>query len=252
MTAETEDEGKIAFDKAKQEGIETLDQVAATSPALAVETGQDGREQTEKQVSFSAPVTLGERRAALDSGKSQYIDLATGTTATRRQSIRVVSFREQATGPQSKWQKMRHRFRSERALLKEKEKAEDQAADAEADLVYKQYRIHSGETNEGFFASASRPDVAASLITEGYRWAIKAPFWEMGLCSSVAYLILILCFALVIFWIGKEQPECISVPSENIEDGVDFIDSFHLSWTTLSTVGYGVMSPMTPTDTARW
>ena len=52
-------------------------------------------------------------------------------------------------------------------------------------------------------------------------------------------------FAAIIFWIGAFKPECIG--------GVDFtsryfLDAYALSWTTFSTVGYGLVYPAISTE----
>jgi hypothetical protein len=228
------------------------------------------RETENKKVAFSASVDASSSspprgRRNSDHGKSRYIDLATGrTTALRRRSIAEVNPREpQTPGPRSGRQRVAaSRFRGatakegdrprrrRRRQGGEADRAEIDGDDAEADADYRQFRIRSAAFSEGYFATNSG---ATSVITESYRWAIKAPFWETIFCTFVAYLILILFFTLLVFWIGREQPQCISVPSEEkLEHGTRFTSSFQLSWTTLSTVGYGVMSPMTATEGERW
>jgi hypothetical protein len=61
-------------------------------------------------------------------------------------------------------------------------------------------------------------------------------------------MLLSLIFALFIFWVESYQPECII---DGNDGSAYFMDAFQLSWTTLSTVGYGVVFPNIASSTSR-
>jgi len=78
------------------------------------------------------------------------------------------------------------------------------------------------------------------------RWTFQTSFLNLFLSVYGLFVILIVGFALVIHGVAYYQPACV------FGEGYDHLlmDSIHLSWTTLSTVGYGVTSPQLSQDRA--
>mmetsp|Transcript_14051 Transcript_14051/g.38819 ORF Transcript_14051/g.38819 Transcript_14051/m.38819 type:complete len:867 (+) Transcript_14051:138-2738(+) len=79
-------------------------------------------------------------------------------------------------------------------------------------------------------------------------WTFRTTFLQVTLASFVFYMVLITLFAIGVYGVGQVQPECI-VGVEVGNGTIAFADAYHLSWTTLSTVGYGVMAPGLPSTT---
>lgn len=76
------------------------------------------------------------------------------------------------------------------------------------------------------------------LVVRYLHWAFRSTFAAVFLSAACMFLGLTLMFALILWILGRDDPVCIG--------GVDFesdyfVDAFGLSWTTFSTVGYGLV-----------
>ena len=65
------------------------------------------------------------------------------------------------------------------------------------------------------------------------RWTFHASFMAVTLTSFAQFMILIIFFAILIYWIDASQPPCLA----DNDEPPNFGDAYQLSWTTLSTVG---------------
>jgi hypothetical protein len=193
------------------------------------------------------------------------LDIATGMATRRRQSIRQVT----ASKPANRWSKIAARLNATAAAVQASEESEAIAAQEQQEngagddnnvdngcdenhgkTKRKQFRIRSTNSNAdgkiSFDMYAQRP--IQVFITEYLHWTFKATFGEVILISFVWFMLLSIIFALFVFWVESYQPEC-------LVDGNDgkayFMDAFHLSWTTLSTVGYGVIYPNIASEQSR-
>jgi len=78
------------------------------------------------------------------------------------------------------------------------------------------------------------------LIVTYINWTFASTFPRVLFCFMVLYFIICLIFALFIKIAGNAEPECIVLDDEKFDQSsTKFLDSFHLSWTTFTTVGYG-------------
>ncbi len=76
-------------------------------------------------------------------------------------------------------------------------------------------------------------------------WSFTCKFWKFTLASIVLFYGLNLLFAFIILASAIYKPECLSPNIGDIDYGLALGDAFQLSWTTFSTVGYGLISPAT-------
>ena len=198
---------------------------------MAAEESKEVRFDGESDEIITIPPPASPPRPALAAGKqqSQHFDLATGRRTQRSQSVQHLTEHVEA---QSRWQKVRHWITSS----------------SQTSLLSTQHfriRSKSGETILDSFAGLW----FSNTIQDYLRWTFRASFLEVCLSSYVAFLLLIIVFALGIWAVGQYQPECILVGSAGDFQAAkgDFVNAFHLSWTTLSTVGYGVLAPRVST-----
>jgi len=90
-------------------------------------------------------------------------------------------------------------------------------------------------------------------IIVGYiNWTFTTTFPTVLFSFILVFLIMCLIFALFIKIAGDANPECIILAGEQFgESSSKFSDSFHLSWTTFTTVGYGAAYTATGVDHAN-
>lgn len=116
------------------------------------------------------------------------------------------------------------------------------------EAVHPQMRVHSRLANwmglgrgvafedrrQGICFGFSPNEIVMSYL----RWSFRASFAAVFLSAALGFLGATMLFAFMIWRIGVRHPDCIG--------GVDFendyfMDAFALSWTTFSTVGYGLV-----------
>lgn len=70
-------------------------------------------------------------------------------------------------------------------------------------------------------------------IADYLRWTFRTTFLNLGVSIALAYLTFVAFFSVLVFAANAYNPDCFS------GDRFDFMDAFHLTWTTFATVGYG-------------
>lgn len=103
--------------------------------------------------------------------------------------------------------------------------------------VHAQHRFHK----EQMQTLAVQPGPLTSYLI----WSLRSNFLFVLLSEACAFWVVICIFSICIYVGALYQPECLRFPSNTNfeENGAYFIDAFTLSWTTFSTVGYGVVYP---------
>ena len=87
-----------------------------------------------------------------------------------------------------------------------------------------------------------------TLIADTLSWSYRTSYLLLALGFAAFYFGFCVIFALLYYWVAVVHPACINSGGVRIGDAPGaqlFSDCFHLSWTTFSTVGYGVISPAT-------
>jgi len=78
----------------------------------------------------------------------------------------------------------------------------------------------------------------AHIVRDYLYWCFRKSF--MGVLISESFIFLVWCwlFAVLYYFLGRLNPECIRGPNEiNFEEGdMGLVDAFTLSWSTFSTV----------------
>eukprot|EP00567_Pseudictyota_dubia_P004568 CAMPEP_0197442998 /NCGR_PEP_ID=MMETSP1175-20131217/8874_1 /TAXON_ID=1003142 /ORGANISM="Triceratium dubium, Strain CCMP147" /LENGTH=692 /DNA_ID=CAMNT_0042973575 /DNA_START=83 /DNA_END=2161 /DNA_ORIENTATION=- len=84
-------------------------------------------------------------------------------------------------------------------------------------------------------------------IASYLRWTFRISFSVLFLSLVVAFVVLTLVYAGLIMWSGSNRPQCIAsaafIDWESYTNNQRFADAYQLSWTTFSTVGYGLIYP---------
>ncbi|CAB9512074.1 expressed unknown protein [Seminavis robusta] len=75
-------------------------------------------------------------------------------------------------------------------------------------------------------------------------WAFRSPFVVVFGTAAIGWIAMTFLFAFVIWVIGAFKPHCIGGVDFALSPG-RFMDAYQLSWTTFSTVGYGLIYPAT-------
>ena len=84
------------------------------------------------------------------------------------------------------------------------------------------------------------------MVMKYLHWAFRQSFAFVFLSAALVFLTLTLLFAIPIYGISRKHPTCIGgvIPDDegyNGEQRGTFIDAWELSWTTFTTVGYGLV-----------
>lgn len=78
----------------------------------------------------------------------------------------------------------------------------------------------------------------SARLREAYNYLVQISWFKLFLLALIAYVVLNICFAIIYFCIGIEQ---ITTPTGNVYH--DFVNAFFFSCQTITTLGYGAMSP---------
>ena len=77
-----------------------------------------------------------------------------------------------------------------------------------------------------------------NMVMKYLHWSFRRSFTAVFLSAAFCFLSLTMLFAVAIWAIGLRHPTCIG----GVDPGeANFMDAYELSWTTFSTVGYGVV-----------
>jgi hypothetical protein len=113
----------------------------------------------------------------------------------------------------------------------------------------KEYRIRSrSQRDQSFWMSQTQ--TLATAMSNYVTWTYRSAFWLALLSSYALFMVLMFLFAICIYWAGMVQPQCIVVGTSTFSG--NFMDAFQLSWTTLATVGFGIIGPQSPSSDQRW
>lgn len=217
------------------------------SPAAAVSAAVSG-EQDEFDPSSSS-------RPNFDSSPSR-MDITTGcqATTTRGKLITEVDADEQEA--RSRWAKALWFWNSRKDLaaaanMNHGDNDDSMSHNAPVPpgrIAPKQFRIRS-RSSQGV-ASLWKTQTAES-ISSYLTWTYRASFCEVIIASYALFMVLIIIFALLIYGAAVHQPECtFALSTTSLKR--NFMDVFQLSWTTLSTVGFGIVGPQTGTGKHKW
>ena len=81
-------------------------------------------------------------------------------------------------------------------------------------------------------------------------WTFRTSFAKVLLSAALWFYVWTFTFAILIDLVGMSFPECINVNGVDFGTDSNFMNAYSLSWTTFSTVGYGLIHPATSTTTA--
>ncbi|KAL7432653.1 hypothetical protein ACHAXM_003213 [Skeletonema potamos] len=102
--------------------------------------------------------------------------------------------------------------------------------------------LHSGTDHPSYFLGMD----VNTIISRYISWTFQTSYLFLFGAFGIFYFGSILFFALLYLWFALHHPDCVTSAGVPINEGQDmFSDCFHLSWTTFSTVGYGLIYPAT-------
>jgi hypothetical protein len=85
-----------------------------------------------------------------------------------------------------------------------------------------------------------------TIISRYISWTYRTSYLLLFGAFGIFYFGSILFFAVLYLWFVQTHPDCVTSAGVPIDEGkAVFSDCFHLSWTTFSTVGYGIIYPAT-------
>jgi len=89
-----------------------------------------------------------------------------------------------------------------------------------------------------------------TALTKYLYWSFRTSFLFLFLSSAVSFFFMISLFAFFIVISGRNNPHCIQLPlGDYFGSNSQYKDAFSLSWTTFTTVGYGLIYPNISTNT---
>ena len=135
-------------------------------------------------------------------------------------------------------------------------------------------RIHHGSLWSCLTAATSDYSTSADAISNGgrggcchpnrvinqfFHWTFRTSFAMLLVAFIVMFFLATAVFAGLILWAAAERPQCIAssafssitarmLVGEASTYGERMADAYALSWTTFSTVGYGLVYPQTTTE----
>jgi len=93
---------------------------------------------------------------------------------------------------------------------------------------------------------------SAGYMNKLLYWSFRNNLTVVFILAALSFYLSTLVFAVCLYLIGRLNPKCIQVGSENFADSESqFMDAFALSWTTFTTVGYGLVYPATSATTTH-
>ncbi len=109
-------------------------------------------------------------------------------------------------------------------------------------------RTDNDEPNRTKIPFTSR-EVKHQCVANLIHWMLSTNFLSFFIFSCIVFITSTFVFALIIMAITFVEPKCVTsnIFESSSEFPAGFNDAFSLSWTTFSTVGYGVISPSTST-----
>lgn len=238
----------VTFSPGTREPQINADAPVSSSPLGLEKTGSSrvdiatGQATTRTKSYVCAPVSS--RRPGLEKIGSSRVDITTGQATTRTKSVAAVDADEQQA--RSTWSKLR-------ASVNSKKKEEPEAGDEERKIIKgePQYRIRSQcVTMKAKSWWKKENQATANSVSRYLSWTFRASFFAVILTLVVFYMVLIFIFAIIVYAVGTAQPDCISVGGNPFVP--IFSDAFGLSFQTMSTVGYGYISPQTNSETSMW
>ncbi|KAL7541919.1 hypothetical protein ACHAWF_007053 [Thalassiosira exigua] len=108
------------------------------------------------------------------------------------------------------------------------------------------YFCHAKEVDNNIY----RP---STLLYRYIDWTFRASFTSVFISFSFYYFLLCVVFGGLLLWAGNHEPNCIVTSGESFgahSEHTKFSDAFSLSWTTFTTVGYGMTYTSTASDFA--
>jgi len=103
---------------------------------------------------------------------------------------------------------------------------EDSQKDAGGVSLPNVFRIHSSSASTNRAGDLVTDGWMTSSLSEFLRWTFRATFTEVFLVSYLIFLVLIVLFAIFVYWIGRVQPYCVNVLGANFTAaGTQFMDS---------------------------
>lgn len=186
-------------------------------------------------------------------------DMSTGIRTLKRQVVEPVRWSKNASDQKSsQWNNLRNKFinNNNNNNSKSSRRIVEDEPDHNPSMQIFRIRSSTAASSEDSFLAWKHGyemgDLLSYLISESLRWTFRQPFLVVGIMAYVCFVILFLFFALLVYGTGRYQPQCINVNGENFTAaGTDFMDAIQLSWTTLSTVGLGIVAPGLPSSPAQ-
>ncbi len=98
-----------------------------------------------------------------------------------------------------------------------------------------------------FVWSKTRENYSVGVVNKVLFWTFRKNFFIVLLSAAFSFYVFTVLFATCIYLIGRRAPQCIHVNGLEFDhqNVTKFVDAFALSWTTFSTVGYGLVYPGT-------
>lgn len=129
-----------------------------------------------------------------------------------------------------------YRLKSARKVKKKMQEHIDHAWDEDKEKNYQNW----------FEIAGIKPN---AILVNYFNWTFRANTFKVFCSGMLAFYGCTLIFALIFYWAGNSNPDCIHVNGRafavNSTSTQDFMDAYALSWTTFSTVGYGLVYPST-------
>jgi hypothetical protein len=111
------------------------------------------------------------------------------------------------------------------------------------------YRIRSVDHDMTWLDASDHAVI--EMIKNYFKWTFLSSFVTVMLSACLAYVTCCMFFAVCIYGLMRQHPQCfVGAGGPGVK--VYFMDAYHLSWTTFSTVGYGLIGPAVGTLPFAW